>query len=538
MQNPKRRNSKPKFRKRETEESSEDKFQKGRSKINDPSWYVKEPQLAKDVASFSFNNALGAQYILTDDTQSSVDQIVGTEEGLKVTPQNITDDIPGILVLPSAPAVNPSSNAYSALNLATKDLYKRVRKMNSGSTNYDAPDLMLYILAMDSIYSSIFFLQRIYGCANVYSQVNRFVGDAFIEAQGVYPETVRRNLADFRARINMLITKVSAFATPTDMALFKRHSWMYQGMYTDEAVKKAQVFMYVPSYVYKYNEISGQPGFLEPHFLSGVYARSGIRHRTSRTVGDDDELITISDLCDKVEEMIQAVVESQDMNTMSGDILKAYGDNVWRMTLIDENYATVPIYSDEVLDQIHNTTYIGSVPLIVTKNGDDYTSSYSTDSLKITQVVDVAGNYLVYQPIVGGTHMAFNTILDMSEDNPTPERVLVATRNMVCGDVYTAKTGPVYTRIYTCGSDMVFFGVMYAMSSNGLVHFSIGRSDQTLADYPRYAKFHRAPLIYYMASNTELDGVYGELGNFTLISHNDMRKLHESATLSLLGVSI
>lgn len=206
----KRKNFRPKGRsvsKKMDEEKSNFRENGTRSKINDPDWYVKEPQLVKDVGSISFNNALGARYFLNPDS-------VGTD--FNPGSKDITASIPGIMTIQTGPAVNPSNSPYSALNLATKDLFKRVRRMNAGSTNYDSPDLMLYVLALDSIYSAIFFLQRILGCANVYSQVNRFVGDAFIQAQGVEPSLVRNNLAAYRARLNMLITKVSSFAAPRD----------------------------------------------------------------------------------------------------------------------------------------------------------------------------------------------------------------------------------------------------------------------------------------------------------------------------------
>lgn len=536
----KRKNFRPKGRsvsKKMDEEKSNFRENGTRSKINDPDWYVKEPQLVKDVGSISFNNALGARYFLNPDS-------VGTD--FNPGSKDITASIPGIMTIQTGPAVNPSNSPYSALNLATKDLFKRVRRMNAGSTNYDSPDLMLYVLALDSIYSAIFFLQRILGCANVYSQVNRFVGDAFIQAQGVEPSLVRNNLAAYRARLNMLITKVSSFAAPRDINIFKRHSWMYQGMYMDEPVKKAQVYMYVPAFIWKYVETSGGPGYLTPQYISANYTStiSAPLRIVFRSQGKTSApLLTVDQLFYAVESCLQAIVESQDMNTMSGDILKAYGEEgIWKMSLVDETYATIPVYSDEVLDQIHNTNFVGILPTTTVTLTEPPT--YSDEALRITQVVSETGNYLWYTPkFVNSEQNSFEHILDMCDDNPSPERVIVATRNMVNGSSAPCTAEGVnntfITNINTCGSDMAFSGIIWYMDNGALVGTEFAtQASSGVTDASKYSRFHKAPIVYKCLPTGGLTDVFGEIGNFTIIDCDTLQRMHETAMLSLLGVSV
>lgn len=508
----------------------------GRSRINDPEWYVSEPQLVKDVGSLSFNNALGGEYSINPDS-------AGTDFNPGST--RISASIPGIMSIFTGPAVNPANGPYSALNLATKDLFKRVRRMNAGSTNYDSPDLMLYILAMDSIYSAIFFMQRILGCANVYSQVNRYVGDAFIKAQGIDPYYVRSNLATYRARLNMLITKVSAFATPRDINLFKRHAWMYQGMYMDEPVKKAQVYMYVPAFIWRYVEDSGGPGYLKPEYISTVYTTAGgtFLRMLVRDGLANKPLLTVDQLFHTVESCLQAIIESQDMNIMSGDILKAYGDEgIWKMSLVDENYATIPVFSDEVLDQIHNTNFVGVYP---SKSVSlDEAPMYSDESLRLVQVVSEGGNYLWYTPkFVNCEHNSFEKLLDLCDDNPTPERVIVGSRNMVSGSsaLFTATgvNNTYLTNINTCGSDMAFIGAYYTLDNGELVCETFGYSSRFgVGNNIKFSRFHKAPIMYQTATNGRLTSITGEVGNFTIVNCDTLQKLHETAMLSLLGVSM
>lgn len=125
--------------KRDTKRSVEEKEDiKLQDKANDPKWYIVNGQLAKDVASFSFNNALGASFE------------IGTH-GLTTLVQPKKYSLPGIMTIPYVPSIGYSADGTSAANIAAKNFYSFVRHQNSGHANYDSPDLMMYLMAMDSI---------------------------------------------------------------------------------------------------------------------------------------------------------------------------------------------------------------------------------------------------------------------------------------------------------------------------------------------------------------------------------------------------
>lgn len=485
---------------------------------NDPSWYIREGQLAKDVASFSFNTALG----------NAVELYVDSPDTQNVSGKRVA--VPGIMRLHTIPCLGYSGDGNSAINLAAKNLYSWVRHANSGHSNYDSPDLMLYIAAMDNLYAFIWHLQRAYGTARVYSQKNRYIGDALLRAMGFVPNEVRQNLANFRAYINMLIVKASAFCTPTTMSIFKRHTWMYSGVFKDEDVEKSQMYLYVPDYLYKYNENAGA-GKLDP---IPVIARS-VLDAQGRIEPVNNFLNTWYTIGDT---MINALVASEDINIMSGDIRKAFGDNIWQIGLVNEDFVTVPIYSEEILDQIHNTIFVGRRPL------EDNAGALQSGIGSMTIYQDVLDPLepIKCKPIFASSYEACVThFLDMAENEPTPERVLVATRNMVHG-INKIENNADVTYLDSFGSDICLYGDMYSFSSGGSeqVDFVYGDYAQYI-DIEKFTKFNKAPLIYkfdYTGSAWAIEEIVGELGDFIVVDYKDINKMHESALLSMLGVPV
>lgn len=526
----KRRNSKNSNRRFNPKDNvrSEDKVNLKKECANDPSWYIREGQLAKDVASLSFNTALGGKATINPSSNSSDFGILELAT-------------PGIMALHTVPIPGISRSAVSPINIAAKNLYSFVRHANSGHSNYDSPDLILYILAMDSIFNWIYHLQRVYGVAQVYSQKNRYIGDALMTAMGFQPNDVRNNLANFRAAINMLIVKASVFAIPNTMTLFKRHAWMYSNIFADSPVEKAQFYMYLPSVLHKYNETSGA-GKLQA-FETLVQEISGAMSNTAMMTTSAG--ITIANT------MLGLLQASEDINIMSGDILKAYGrENLFTMGLIPENYVVVPMYSEEILDQIHNTVFCGAFPRATTMSPVKQTvTTYDIRTFDVIQDPSIgAGNLLCQPSFVEVPHLSYDMIIDMTENEPTPERVLVATRNTVVGS--TAKltfdgTDYWYTNITDAGSDLCLFATYYynnpstGVLTNGAAYRN--SSGHGTAVLSKIDKFHKAPLTLY---GSYVNSAYvpaqpfGSLEDFTIVSEDVLSKIHQSAILSMLGVPV
>lgn len=499
-----------------------------KSKYNDPSWYVKDGQLAKDVASLSFNNALGApsRYEF---------ELYGTSNVL----QDFVNVLPGIMAINVVPAMGYSGDGSSPINIAAKNIYSFVRHMNSGHANYDSPDLMMYLGAMDSVYAFIAHMMRIYGTARVFSQTNRYIGDRLLYAMGANAVEIRSNLANFRSYINMFITKASAFCTPNVMTLYRRHFWMFSGVYKDEDIDKSQMYIYRPISLWKYEELEGLGKLTAGPFAANFTTTSGL----VPTVWSLNDFYTFGN------NMLAALTNSEDINIMSGDILKAYGQgNLWQLGLINEDYVVLPVYSAEVLDQIHNTNFVGCKPTrgVNITTTDDPTPTMS--GLDVTQdpVIEAGGAIKFMPEFIGISNPAWTQMVDLHYNEPSAEDVLVSTRNKVMGQILSTQTS--FTlEVLTCGSDIALTAgiIINNAAGGGLAMGFIGDGEQfTSADTTAsYMKFKDAPIMYQISASAEggrypgrMNRIYGEVNNYTLISFDDLKRMHESAILAQLGV--
>lgn len=494
-----------------------------KEKFNDPSWYITRDQLAKDVASLSFNNALGAP------TRIAFDQ-----DG-QTSASDLVLNVPGIMTILTVPTMGYSADGSSAINIAAKNIYSWVRHQNSGHANYDAPDLMLYLGAMDSVYCMIAYMMRVYGVARIFSQTNRYIGDALINAMGFQASEIRANLSDFRSFINMTITKASAFCTPNVMSIYRRHFWMYSGIYKDEDISKSQMYMYRPAALWQYEETDGVGRLQSVNFASSINAGGDIVAGT----------FTLSGFRTLVENTLAKLTASEDINIMSGDILKAYGrENLWVLGLINEDYVTIPVYSAEVLEQIHNTTFIGRRP---THNvaPTDQTFPYTMDAFNVYQDPSIGEGALLCTPqVVGSKHLGYSRLIDFDKEDPTPEDVLVATRNTVMGTPMLIGTGDsrqVVTSLDTFASDLALYAFVYTIVNGTPATDVIPSGDTSMpaSIINIVNKFKQAPILYSMSAanwSGVLTSIVGDLGNYTAIDYNDLNKMHESAILAMLGV--
>jgi hypothetical protein len=292
---------------------------------NDPLWYSKYPELVRDAANIPFNLVTGKTIEVTGKSKFGVSY-----------------QVPGIMAIEVVPTIGTAISSTDAVNVAATSLYSFVRHANSGSPNYDAPNLMMYMLAMSQVYSYITYLERVYGCATLYSSRNRYMPEALLKANGVNFNDVNNNLANLRYGINVLINKAAAFAVPADMPLFLRHAFLFQHVYTEGSSVKDQMYMYVPAGFYKYVEmVDTAPSRLEFQRL------------------DMTQAMTVDQLLQFGNDLLQPLLQSEDLGIMSGDILKAYGKGgCITLTPFPEVYPLVPINNPMVLEQMKNAMVI------------------------------------------------------------------------------------------------------------------------------------------------------------------------------------
>lgn len=543
---------------------------------NDVSWYATNPALLRDAASIPFSWATGTNLTLNNPFI----------DGYRV---------PGITALRMKPAFGFNQFSSDPLNVAAFEVYSFVRHANSGSRNYDSPDLMLYIAAVSSIYSYINNLIRIYGTAQLYSQNNRYLPDALLQVMGASPSDIRQHLADLRYGINVLIHKAASFAVPAAFTLFQRQAFMYQNVYIEGGSAKDQMYLYIPAGFFKYEEALPSDtapadfanGALAGHLLYQRYNVASIGSTVlAPHTGSYSTLFTVENLLDYGNDLLQPIINSEDMNIMSGDILKAYGSNgIMKLNSLNTDYMIVPINNMAVLEQFKNSTVYpsvyfagmtGAIPASTVNTYGEvgvwqdpntgllistpyYNPGYSADAALNTDGWINANLATLTQ------NQFITTILPEA----TPEMVMENTRNLVtCITPYSklGKTMNTYTKVdnatkatitskalvapITCGTEIPV-NLIYVTLSQGTANtrnrYTVdtheGSPVEIVTTMSAASHFVYDPIhfVYRTVESSgiytiSLTGIHHDLDNYAIVSPTVVGRLHETALLSMLNV--
>lgn len=468
---------------------------------NDPSWYAKNSQLLNDAAAVNTTNVSGYPV-----------SVFEPSNGYGSLP--IARAVPGILTLSVIPSIGTydETNATSAVNLAAKNIYSYVRHANSGSANYDAPDLMMAILAADQVFSAISMAVRAYGIAMNYNQLDRYTPVALLRAMGFDPDSVINNMAQFRYYINQAIARASVIWVPSDMSIVARHYWLYSNVYRDSEDHKAQYYMYVPANFLKFEPTAENTGSSLSVVQWGTY--------NAHSIGDWFNMIT---------SMLDPIISDEDLGIMFGDMLKAYGsNNLFTMNQIPDNYTIIPVHNPEVLSQIHNAT-----------------------TTPVTETGVSQKNNVIYQKKGSINRNAFKAALKVFnfwQANPDPSTVMVSSRLRSWVDGIKIETDGKMTAGVKCGTEYVNnFALFYYDNANVLqrVVFYSMNPNLTSGQIGLLSKFDWMPqfgdFTYTAGSKPESDtfnvnSFIMDLDNYTEISTNTVEKMHNVALFSEFGV--
>lgn len=412
---------------------------------NDWRWYAQNAQLIKDYASYPFGVPVGNRLnvgIPTIDAGS----------------------IPGLMALYFIPRIGVANSENDPINIAMRRMYSFVRHANSGSANYDAPDLMIYMLSVDGALMYHAYLKRLYAVMMDYTAFNRYYPRALVEANMVDFTDLEANLVQLRGYINQYAVKLSQLWVPNSMSYMARHVWMCEGMYTDSVSAKAQTYMYVPFKFFKFaldSQGVGSVTYASPWDFAGQRVR-------------------VADLISFGNELLNPMISNEDFGIMSGDILKAFGaSGIISVQGISEGYQVVPMYSREVLSQIENSTILGATPTPAitqqTAVGTGYLTQDNTFNYGVTATGIQASTATNVADAAHAPLMAKH-MLNFHDQAPTPEEVMVATRlTQIAGPATNVaySNGRVTwdAKVETLGSEYVGLGAIftYVYNTSGTV---------------------------------------------------------------------
>lgn len=516
---------------------------------NDPEWYNADPQLLMDSASFPYAYPFGDVLRFLDGTVSIGNKTINEGPYRKFA-------IPGICSLSIKPSLGYSFNKNDAPNVCANAFFTHVRVANSGRKNYEAVDLMMYALSIAEIYSFVFWCERLYGYMFTYSQRNKYIARALLEANGVKYTSMLNNLANFRYWLNAFINKICAWVVPADINIFKRRAFMYSSVYLEnpDGNIKDQLYQFIPDGFYRFQLDETSRGKLQ-------YKR--FDEWSSGELIDVEEIFNIGNW------MIENINGDEDFAIMSGDILKAYGtERIIGMSAMPEEVYITPTHDALVLSQFRNATVLntyrgGDAPYIY----ETADNTFEFPSGDIAQ--DNNGNIICYELIStdGPNHVCtavMNKILNVENPLPGPADSIEASRLLfsvkdnlspfkikVAKDSWTKdKTLPTFTcgcdyvtnvRITVYGQDANLNPTMQQYNYNCNV-FNEPQSDpiHQYMDYMwsmfKYTPNRFMPISSPAATGVDAPRLISNVDNYTIISYNEVQKMHECALLSLFFV--
>lgn len=506
-------------------------------KNNDPSWYGHIYPVVNDVASLPFNQQTGLYENVMPD---SVNMAVEAGYNHKVQFDMTSRSIPGIMTFSVDPLV-VANGPTDPINVAAQQMYTLTRKANSGAINYDKTDLIMLVQAMDSAYMLYEDLLRVYRLFGSYDYMNRYLPDAVIAALG-YSPSLRKQLSNFRGVLDMFAYQLASINIPDQFDFIHRHSWLFTNVYKDADNSRAQLYAYKMNGLYVWTEgVGDQPTHLE-HVSRNTLFR---QNQTPSYVS------SLDDIQHAIDRVMQPLLGSQDVGTISGDLAKAFGDaGMINIRPVADHESLFPVYDMEVINQMMNASIAPFVNFgNVNANYEDTTSGPYIEAHAYTPDVDFST-----------TH---NYLLNYHGLEPTPEMNLVATRFMYVASSKLESipwgTG-VGRRILSAGTEIISDCRVWVFDTNsqGIIdvdnpgdweleqHVILSKtpeSDFLHNNISMLTMFDNHPTVYMYAQigeapniTDELRGYLQDIDNHVWLTADDVVRLNQCAVLSEYAV--
>lgn len=473
---------------------------------NDVSWYKMTDQIVKDAGQFSFNNPLGI----------TLDNIVDSARA------EALDVIPGVAAILYSPTLGDSSDVTSPVNLQAKKLISFLQSQVSANLKMSAADAMMYLVAMDNMYSFYSFCVRLYGIHYSYISMNRYYPSALIKAMGV-DASPRSDWNKFRAWLNTWAYQLSQLYVPATMTYFQRHMWMNANIYLDAPDAKSQSYVFVPTHMYKWD------GSTDEYGTKLVYTP------LPNVTGAGSA--TLEDFMEFGDTLLGDLLQDIDIANISGLILRAFGDNnCIKMNTIPEDFMVSPVYNTEVLSQIHNATICGPVYSGLAGNGD--ITQTINDTLSVSYVTNNNDTSSL-------RHLIKNRLLDLKTPSPTIDDTFIATRLMACGSLVGGNNNLVTLDTY--GTEIVTKIVLHTYKNGVIEETSLASScvsqsvDTAGTIVGQTMAFDDFPLLFSVTVENSfpfITAILGNINNYTIMTKDDLKKIHSASTIALFDIPL
>lgn len=420
----------------------------------DDNWFSSYPELLKATANLPFPYKPGTKVknaLRTYVTSSGKEQDY---------------EIPGTLCVHWVPSIGISKDTTDPASIAARELYSIIRSKFSGTIYADGPDMMIQVLALDSIYAFLAYMKRLYRIVNFTTKDNYLYPYGILRSLGFNENqttTLLANRIDLYGKINTLIRMTDKLVCPDVFNIVKRHYWMSDNIYLDVTALTGQTYIMVPDAFYKFELLATPAG-----------AQAGGLKMTPflpKKMGNDTVL---DDLFNYGRALINALAEWEDCYNINGYFQRAFEDaKLFMVDMLNEDEIIQPIYNSDVLMQIHNASGLIVDPGWFNDHEMEFECNISQDPRK---------NVVLSTPRIkwpGGAGlfgmMPFTEVglLDIPLETPTEHEVMLASR---LHTIYTNSVsgGNGYSTATCAGSELVlYFGTNYTNAEGkfDVLHF-------------------------------------------------------------------
>lgn len=486
-----------------------------RNPFNDASWYTKNPDLTAAAASIPFPYRPGMNL-------KTIDCYNITSKSHQIR----KSAIPGIIGLGWMPSLGFSDGPNSPISVAARQIYAKVRSSFSGSIEADAPDFVIYLGALDSIFSYVACLKRLYRLVNSYSPNNYFIPEGIFSAFGIgetdYLSLVKDKMQLF-SNINQLIGMLDRFICPAVFTMFNRHYWLNDNVYMDSASMNAQFYAFIQEGFYSFKMM---PVPDDPSVTAG-----GLECKLfpSAPIGSESYVDTLFNFGVG---LIDALSESDDAYIISGYLMRAFeGSDQFKVDRlgIDEKFDA--LYIPEVLQQIENAVCVGyASDKVINEVSQDPASNSVLCSPKVTVTVSANSGW-VYAP---------QPMLSMRQENPTAIDVTEASRLSTYLDVsdipYTSGDTEVNVPVLA-GTEIVTSMVLTTIdTTNQIVSANVNSwvSSTNASSLAYWSNFDWAPRVCVLLSAT-VTPTFWDVHNVTAFSMEQMVEINKMCLYSEFG---
>lgn len=419
---------------------------------------------------------------------------------------------PGIMMFELTPTFGLVDSVKHPINVAATSMYEFMRSCNAGTANGDANDIMLYMISVGNMIALTNWVMRLYGTLNLFTTQNMYLPEKLLEAEGVNVKDWIVSKANIRAYINQFINRISGLFCPSVLPYFDRCINLYRNVYCESDSIRDQLYITHPAGFYQYAEMDGS------HFEAGY----------CKFVPVPTEL-TYTNLRDYLDRFYETLAQSEFICTLSGDLMKAFGDKRFSWMYMPDDYTVTPVADTTgMLMQLKNATIWDDTLM----NNDVYQSSDARYLISLPEIA-VEGE----AGVIGA-----EKVIDSLVDNPSPEAIMEWTRLTTSG--YAEDPGSTGVAHPICMTELCTRVTIFSADEPRplRVHHVVNTGQHSLDSkvISKISKFQYAPEFFIKSTKTASEGkvidCYRDVFSTTVpgkLSIDNLADLHYYALVSL-----